>query len=267
MVDQGSSDAPRVHARDLTFAYEPTTPVLGGVSLDLNGGEMLFVLGANGSGKTTLLHLLSGGLKPNRGSVQLAGQAAELLAPRELARRMAVVPQSLDGVSGVHVLRFVMGGRYAHVPTWGSPGAEDEAAVQEALEQADASQFQDRMMGQLSSGQRQRVLLARALAQKAPTLLLDEPTNALDPEHQVAVLDLIQRQAQSGTAVLVVTHDLNLTSQYASRVLLLAEGQVAAEGSPEEVLRPEILTPVYGSRLWFGAFPDSGRPIVLPRGR
>jgi iron complex transport system ATP-binding protein len=96
---------------------------------------------------------------------------------------------------------------------------------------------------------------------------LDEPTNALDPEHQVAVLDLIQRQAQSGTAVLVVTHDLNLTSQYASRVLLLAGGQVAAEGSPEEVLRPEILTPVYGSRLWFGAFPDSGRPIVLPRGR
>jgi iron complex transport system ATP-binding protein len=123
------------------------------------------------------------------------------------------------------------------------------------------------MMGQLSSGQRQRVLLARALAQEAPALLLDEPTTALDPEHQIGVLDLIHLQAQAGTAVLVVTHDLNLTSQYASRVVLLAEGGVAAEGTPEEVLRPEVLTPIYGACLWFGAFPDSGRPIVLPRGQ
>jgi iron complex transport system ATP-binding protein len=267
VVEQRGVDYPLVRARDLNFAYERETPVLSGVDLDLCGGEMLFVLGANGSGKTTLLNLLSGSLTPGGGSVELGGEATASMTPRELARRMAVVPQSLDGVHGVPVRRFVMGGRYAHVPVWGSPGAHDEELVLRSLEQADGAQFAGRMMGQLSSGQRQRVLLARALAQEAPALLLDEPTTALDPEHQIGVLDLIHLQAQAGTAVLVVTHDLNLTSQYASRVVLLAEGGVAAEGTPEEVLRPEVLTPIYGACLWFGAFPDSGRPIVLPRGQ
>lgn len=267
MVGELGSDTALVRARDVSFAYEAGTPVLDRVTLDLASGEMLFVLGPNGSGKTTLLDLLSGALMPLSGEVHLGSDAAGNLDPRELAQRIAVVPQSLDGVRGVPVQRFVMGGRYSHVPRWGSPGLKDEEAVQEALQQADAMQFCGRAMGQLSSGQRQRVLLARALAQRAPALLLDEPTNALDPEHQVAVLDLIHRQAQAGTAVLVVTHDLNLTSQYASRVVLLCEGRVAAEGSPQEVLREEVLTPVYGSRLWFGEFPDTGRPIVLPRGK
>lgn len=267
MVEQQETVDRLVQARDLTFAYEGGPQVLGGVSLDLAAGEMLFVLGPNGSGKTTLLNLLAGALSPEGGTVKLGGRGTQDLKPREWARQMAVVPQSLDGVRGVPVRRFVMGGRYAHVPVWGSPGPRDEELVLEALEQADASQFASRMMGQLSSGQRQRVLLARALAQQAPALLLDEPTNALDLEHQVAVLDLIQGQAEGGAAVLVVTHDLNLTSQYASRVVLLAAGRIAAQGLPEEVLRPEVLTPVYGPRLWFGTFSDSGRPIVLPWGK
>lgn len=260
------SAAPLVEARGLRFGYEPGGEVLAGVDLTLRAGEVLFVLGPNGCGKTTLVHLLCGCLEPASGQVLLGGADARGLDARACATAVAVVPQELDGVAGVPVDRFVLGGRFAHVPRWRSPSAHDRARCDEALLRAQAHEFRGRLLGQLSAGQRQRVHLARALAQEAPALLLDEPTSALDPGHQVEVLDLARAQAEAGSGVLVVTHDLNLTSQYATRVLLLADGAVAAEGTPEEVLRPETLRPVYGERLWFGTFPDSGRPIVLPRG-
>ena len=260
------SGAPLVEARGLRFGYEAGAEVLSGVDLTLAAGEVLFVLGPNGCGKTTLVHLLCGCLEPAGGEVLLGGQDARRLDARGCATAVAVVPQELDGVGTVPVERFVLGGRFAHVPRWRSPSAHDRARCDEALERAQASGFRGRLLGQLSAGQRQRVHLARALAQEAPALLLDEPTSALDPGHQVEVLDLARAQARAGAGVLVVTHDLNLTSQYATRVLLLAGGRAAAEGPPAEVLRPEVLRPVYGERLWFGTFPDSGLPIVLPRG-
>jgi iron complex transport system ATP-binding protein len=260
------SGAPLVEARGLRFGYEAGAEVLSGVDLTLAAGEVLFVLGPNGCGKTTLVHLLCGCLEPAGGEVLLGGQDARRLDARGCATAVAVVPQELDGVGTVPVERFVLGGRFAHVPRWRSPSAHDRARCDEALERAQAGGFRGRLLGQLSAGQRQRVHLARALAQEAPALLLDEPTSALDPGHQVEVLDLARAQARAGAGVLVVTHDLNLTSQYATRVLLLAGGRAAAEGPPAEVLRPEVLRPVYGERLWFGTFPDSGLPIVLPRG-
>lgn len=257
---------PLLEARGLRFGYEPGQEVLRGVDLTLRAGEVLFVLGPNGCGKTTLVHLLCGCLEPAAGAVLLGGEDARALDARRCARAVAVVPQDLDGVAGVPVERFVLGGRFPHVPAWRSPSAHDRAQCRAALERTDAAGFAARTLGQLSAGQRQRVHLARALAQESPAMLLDEPTSALDPGHQVEVLDLAREQAAAGSGVLVVTHDLNLTSQYAQRVLLLADGAVAAEGTAAEVLRPETLRPVYGERLWFGTFPDSGRPIVLPRG-
>lgn len=254
-----------IESRSLRFSYVASAPVLQGLDLELAAGELLFVLGPNGCGKTTLVNLLSGVLAPQGGTVTLSGAPLPSLDARESARRVAVVPQTLDGVAAVRVEQFVLGGRYAHVPVWGSPGREDRRVAEDALEAVDARSFVGRPLGSLSAGQRQRVFLARALAQEAPALLLDEPTAALDPGHQLDVLDLVRARARAGSGVMVVTHDLNLTSQYADRVVLLAEGRVASAGPASEVLREDVLAPVYGPRLWFGTFPDSGRPIVLPR--
>jgi iron complex transport system ATP-binding protein len=134
-----------------------------------------------------------------------------------------------------------------------------------ALADADASDLGSRPLADLSGGQRQRVLVARALAQEADVLLVDEPTTALDPGHQVAVFALIARLAATGRAVLVVTHEMNLASQYATRMILLDQGRVAADDTPAKVLRPEVLEPVYGSELHYGQLPD-GRPLVVPWG-
>jgi iron complex transport system ATP-binding protein len=196
--------------------------------------------------------------------VRLGGVPVASLDARALAQRVAVVPQALDGVGAATVEAFVTGGRYAHLGLWGRPRTADRAAVQQALARAEVEEWRGRRLDELSGGQRQRVLVARALAQEAPALLLDEPTAALDPEHQIHLLELVRALARAGSAVAVVTHDLNLTSQFASRVLLLDRGRTAAEGTVEEVLTPEVLEPVYGPRLLFQRFPGSGRPLVVP---
>ena len=204
--------------------------------------------------------------------VRRIGSLAVVLRLPELderARRIAVVPQYLPALPEVEVERFVESGRYAHVGRFGGLGAGDREVVESALERCDARDLAARALDALSGGQRQRVLVARALAQEADLLLVDEPTNALDPAHQIAVLDLLAGLAGSGRACLVVTHDLVLAAQYASRLVLLDAGRVVASGTPAEVLRREVLEPVYGTSLWYGAWPQgsgarSGGPFVLP---
>ena len=181
---------------------------------------------------------------------------------------MALVPQYLDRVPEVHVDDFVLGGRYAHLGAWRRHTPEDHAATERAFAACDLEGLRGRLLGTLSGGQRQRTLIARALAQEAPVLLVDEPTNNLDPGHQLAIFELLAALATEGRAVLVVTHDLNLASQFASRLVLLDEGRVAAEGTPRAVLRPEVLDPVYGDGLTYGELGgedgEERRPFVLP---
>jgi len=250
-------------AAGLHFTFEGDVRAVAGVDLLLEDGELLVVLGPNGSGKSTLLRLLAGLLAPDRGEVLLDGAPLGRLAARERARRLAVVPQALAALPETTVEAFVLDGRYARIDRWRGSQPEDHRAVREALAAAEVSELAGRALPDLSGGQRQRVLVARALAQQAPRLLVDEPTAALDLQHQLHVFELLQRLAREGRAVLVVTHDANLASQFADRVALLHEGRLAALGPPRQVLRREVLEPVYGPHLHFGALPD-GTPFVLP---
>lgn len=253
----------------LSFAYgagEDQLWALEGVSGRIAPGELVSIIGPNGAGKSTLLRLLDGLERPASGEVRLGGRPLHELDHRERARSIAFVPQFLAHLPEVHVGDFVLGGRYAHLAGWGRRQAADRVAVAAALEACDATGLEGRLLANLSGGQRQRILIARALAQEAPVLLVDEPTSSLDPAHQLAVFELLAQLAASGRGVLVVTHDLNLASQFSKRIVLLQEGREVATGPPEEVLRPSILRPVYGDGLVFGEHADAfghPRPFVL----
>jgi iron complex transport system ATP-binding protein len=259
--------APLLEARGVAHVYAPGVRALDGVDLALAAGELLVVIGPNGSGKSTLLRALAGLLVPCAGAVLVGGAAVRSLDPRERARRVAVVPQFLPSLPEISVRDFALGGRYAWLRPWRGPQREDLERVRAALEACDAGDLAQRPMAELSGGQRQRVLVARALAQEARAVLVDEPTNSLDPEHQVRTFELLARLACDGRGALVVTHDLNLASQFADRIALLDEGRIAAQGRPAAVLVREVLEPVYGRHLHYGLLPDDGgaaRPFVLP---
>jgi len=255
-------------ASGLHFAYPGPLVAVQGVDVELRAGEMVCVLGPNGAGKSTLLKLLAGLLPTQSGDVALDGDELSALSARERAARVAVVPQSLDAVPEVTVFDFVLSGRYSHLGFWRTHKPNDYASVHAALAATDCAELDARLLTNLSGGQRQRVLIARALAQEAELLLVDEPTNSLDPEHQLAIFELLRRLTDEGRSVLVVTHDLNLASQFAHRLLLMQDGRVVASGSPADVLHPDVLGPVYGEHLQFGSLPATGergeRPFVIP---
>lgn len=255
----------------LSFAYAsdgPTAPeerTLIDVAGHVAAGEVVAIIGPNGAGKSTLLRLLAGLEAPAAGSIELQGQPLASFDHRTRARAISLVPQSLASLPEVRVRDFVLSGRYAHQRGWRSESPEDRRVVTQALESCDVARFASRLLAQLSSGQRQRVLIARALAQAAPVMMVDEPTSNLDPAHKLAVFDLLAGLAAQGQAVLVVTHDLNLASQYATRILVMHAGRIAAQGPPTTVLCPKVLAPIYGNDLVYGEreTPAGMRPYVL----
>jgi iron complex transport system ATP-binding protein len=257
---------PRLCTRELAFEYPGPIRAVDGIDLSIDGAELLCLIGPNGCGKSTLLRLCAGLLAPLHGRVELDGESASTLPPRERARRVALVPQYLPALPEVRVEDFVHSGRYARLARWNRAGVRDVEVVREALRACDAEEFARRGLGELSGGQRQRVLVARALAQEAPLFLIDEPTNALDPEHQIRVFELLELSRARGNTVVVATHDLNLAAQFATRLVLLEAGRVVADGSVAQVLRPEVLAPVYGAHLSYGERAQaSGRmqPFVM----
>jgi iron complex transport system ATP-binding protein len=261
------NEAPRLVARDLHYTYDGPVVALRGVDVALADRELVAVIGPNGSGKSTLLRCLAGLLAPGSGALELDGVPLASLPYKERARRLAVVPQYLPLLPDVRVLHFVLGGRYPWLKRLEGTGPRDLEIARLALADCDALDLETRLMSDLSGGQRQRVLLARALAQEAQVLLIDEPTNSLDPEHQIRVFELIRNLADQGRAVMVITHDLNLASQFGTRALLLADGRVTKDGALDQVLVREVLEPVYGRHLLFGRTRQrdgSERPYVLP---
>ncbi|MDF1839132.1 MAG: ABC transporter ATP-binding protein [Planctomycetota bacterium] len=262
-------------AKELHFAYTSEAPILRGVDLELRAGELVALFGPNGAGKSTLLKVIGGLLSPSQGSVRVGGDSIDGWSTLKRAQHMARMPQGLDAWPDMKVGDLVRAGRYCHRPTrsWrglfmtdAAPG--DHSAVQAAMEQTGTLDWQDRSVRELSGGERERVLMARALAQGSSILLADEPTRSLDPSHQLEAFGLLKNQASQGKAVLVVTHDWNLASQFADRLVCLAQGQIVAEGTPEQVLRAPVLGPVFGSQLHFGTLPPGSdgeaRPFVLP---
>lgn len=265
MNDPGRNE-PRLALRGVGFRYG-ALQALDGVDLAIAAGERLAIIGPNGSGKSTLLRLLSGTLRPGPGSVSLDGVSLATLRASERARRIAFVPQETHVIFDFSALEIVLMGR---APRLGAMGVETRADLQIAtrcLAFTDASHLASRPLSHLSSGERQRVLLARALAQEPDVILLDEPTAFLDLGHQVQFLELLAAlQAERGMTVVFVSHDINLAARYADRMVLLASGKIAAEGPPRAVLTANTLRAAYGVEVLVvesGAVRD---PIVLVTG-
>lgn len=262
---------PALLCLNLRVTYGASVRALDGVSLSVSPGEFVSVIGPNGSGKSSLLRVAAGLLNADAGEVRLDGTLVRDLSTSERARRVALVPQNLAVLPGYSVEDFVLMGRYAHLKGWRLFTAQDRAMAHDHLRQVEALDFLQRGMDEMSGGERQRVLIARALTQEAQTVLLDEPTSALDLKHQVNVYRLIQKMRSAGRTIIVVTHDLNLASQFSDRLVLMKQGRIVVDGKPDDVLKPEILKDVYETELAFGKFETSAagpaRPWVLPWAR
>ncbi|MFV2006450.1 MAG: ABC transporter ATP-binding protein [Longimicrobiales bacterium] len=254
-------------AESLTARYDATGPdVLTDVTMAVPTGSLYAVLGPNGSGKSTLMRVLMGTLRPGHGSARVAGREVGMWGKRELARQVGAVAQSEAQPFPMTVRELVSMGRYPHLGPLRPEGEEDHAAVSEALERCDATQLSARYVSTLSGGEFQRIRIARALAQRPRALVLDEPTASLDIRHEMSILQLLRESADSGLTVLLITHHLNLAARFADQMLLLSEGRVAAQGTPEEVLCEGVLGEVYGWPVAVRPDPVSGAPSVTPLG-
>ncbi len=247
----------------VTAGYPHGDDVLRHVSLHAQPGEVLALVGPNGAGKSTVLRVASGVLPTRHGQVTIDGDNVTALRGKELARRVAVVPQQMDVPFTMTVRELVGLGRTPHLRLLLGAGRGDREAVEWALEVTSAGEFAGRFVDELSGGERQRVMLARALAQQPRLLLLDEPTANLDLHYQVSALDLVRGLAREhGLTVLAAIHDLQLAALYCDRVVVLQCGSVIAAGSPEEVLTRAVLRPVFGEALVVAAHPTHGVPLV-----
>ena len=238
--------------------------VLAGVSLELRPGEVLGLAGANGAGKTTCLRVASGVLRPDSGRIAVAGRPLAAYGRRELAKILAVVPQDAPFAFPFRAGEAVLMGRTPHLPRLGFEGPRDLAIVRASLARVGIEELADRSILELSGGERQLVLLARALAQEPRVLLLDEPTAHLDLRHRLGVLELVRELAAEGRSALVVSHDLSLAARSCDRIALLARGRVLAVGPPAEVLSRETLRQAFAIEADVVAGPD-GAPLVVPR--
>jgi cobalamin transport system ATP-binding protein len=223
--------------------------VVDGVSFTVEHGEWVTVIGPNGAGKSTLLRAVAG-LVGHEGRIALDGEGLRRLGRREVARRVAIVPQSPLMPAAMSVREYVLLGRTPYVSYAGREGRRDRAATEEAIARLDLADLASRPLDTLSGGERQRAVLARALAQEAPLLLLDEPTSALDAGRQQEALELIDAlRLDAGLTVVAAMHDLTLAGQYASRLLLLSGGRIVAHGAPAEVLTQPLIAEHYGARV------------------
>ncbi len=248
---------------------DPGRPVLAGVDLALGRGECVALIGPNGAGKSTVLRIAGGALRPTAGAVLLDGVDLRSLSPRQVALRVATVPQESPLPPGLSARELVMLGRTPHVRLVAGPTRRDRACVDWALEATAARDLADCCVDELSGGERQRVLLARALAQEPQLLLLDEPTANLDLHHQVAILDLVRGLARArGLAILAAVHDLQLAALYGDRVVLLRGGAVLAQGAPEAVLTAPRLRAAFEQDVVLSPHPTHGVPLValVPNG-
>lgn len=249
----------------LTFSYG-ADPVLQDLNLRIGAGELVGLLGPNGSGKSTLLKLLSGVLSPVRGEIRFKGSRLASMGRKELARQVAVVPQESPIIFPFRALEVVLMGRYPHLKGLALEGKRDLEVVQEAMELTDTWHLADRCITELSGGEKQRVIIARALVQQPDLLLLDEPTTFLDIRHQMAIYDLLWRlNRQEGLTIVAVLHDLNWAARYCRRLLLLKDGRVWCDGPPQKVLQPERIREVFRAEVEVRWDPEAEVPLVFPK--
>ena len=255
---------PSLSARDIFFRYGGRD-VLQGVDIDLYPGEVTILLGPNGAGKSTLIGILSGMLRPFRGEMLLFDHPPISYPRRAMARLLSAAGQSPPADFPMTVEEYVALGRFAHQGFFGGATREDRKWVDAALGMSELADLKSRLLSEISAGERQRAVVARAIAQGAAVMLLDEPTAFLDIRHRVAFYEIVARLSEdSGCAVLVASHDLSLCAEYGGRIVLLSDGNVVIRGTPEEVLTPENIRTAYGISVACDRNPATGAVRVTP---
>lgn len=250
--------------KNIRFSYGKND-VIKNVDLEIGNTEIVSLVGPNGAGKTTLLKLIGGLLKPSHGEVYVMGQQIREISPRSRAQIVSTVPQNPRLPQSVKLSEFVMLGRNAHLSLTQWESDEDIQIVYEALDVTDTLKIKERQLGKISGGELQRGMLALALAQNSPVMLLDEPTSNLDLSHQSKMMNLIANSHESRLGPTVIgIHDLTLAARYSSRMILVSEGKVFADGTPKEVLTPANIKEAYGAEVAIIPHPVGGSPVVLP---
>ncbi len=236
--------------------------VIDGLDLELPSGKVTAIVGPNGCGKSTLLSGLARLHKPSGGAVLLNGKAITEMPTREVAKQLALLPQEAVAPDGLTVAELIRFGRQPHQRLLQQWSEHDQAIVDAALHAANLEDLADRPLQFMSGGQRQRAWIAMAIAQDTPLLLLDEPTSALDLGHQIEVFELIRQLAAVGKTVVMVVHDLSSACRYADHLVAMESGRVIAQGSPNQVVTPELVESLYGVRCTLLRDPLHGTPII-----
>ena len=258
--------APLLAADGVTFSYRSV--VLDDVSLSVRRGGIVGLLGPNGSGKTTLLRLLAGTLRPARGTVTLDGRSIATLSRTDLARRVAVVPQETHATFDFTALEIVLMGRYPHLGAFQLEGADDIRIAREAMRATGTADFEQRPFATLSGGEKQRVVIASALAQTTDVLLLDEPTASLDIGYHFELVEMLRRlNGERATTLVVSTHDLNMAAALCGELVMIRSGCVIAAGRTADVLTPANVRALYDVDAEIAMHPRARHLMVTPIGR
>lgn len=254
-----------LHVRDLTVRYGAAT-IIDGLVLDVPSGGVTTIVGPNGCGKSTLLRAVAGLIPREHGEVVLDGRNSAEMKRREIARTLAVLPQTPVAPDGLTVRDLVGRGRHPHQTWLRQTSGNDRAMVDEVMELTQVAGFAERPLERLSGGQRQRAWIAMVLAQDTPLVLLDEPTTYLDLSHSVELLALIRRLADDmGRTVVMVLHDLNLAARFSDQLVVMKGGEVQAAGTPAEVVSEQLLADVFSLPAVVAEDPVAGGPLIVPR--
>lgn len=256
-----------IETKDLSISYGETL-IINELDLKIPKGEITVFIGANGCGKSTLLRSIARLLKPKSGSVFLDGKAISKLSTKEIAKKMAILPQSPSAPEGLTILQLVKQGRYPHQSWLRQWSEEDEKMVNDALKATRLEDLKDRPVDSLSGGQRQRAWIAMTLAQDTEIILLDEPTTYLDMTHQIEILDLLfELNEKKKRTVVMVLHDLNLACRYAHNIVAIRDQNVFAQGKPEYVINCSLVKNVFGMDCEVTIDPLFGTPLCIPYGK